>query len=411
MAQVCIFEDDKVGQLNPLVYATPAYELRCGIKTLREKIQDLYPKENFALHCRSYLADCLKTRTSLPVNQLAQENTLFINGRAFADFKLAKEIPVKGEPAIYMKGNTLIAARVDKKNIKKIKLGDTLSKKNFVGKEINAEVTVIDYFWDFLRLNADTISKDSIDTYLLGKTLSPVESSVFMVNKEHIFVGKDVTIKPGVVLDATNGPIFIDNNACILPNVTIMGPVYIGFKTVIKCGAKIYGGTTIGPVCKIGGEVENCIIQGYSNKAHDGFLGSSYLGSWVNLGAGTENSNLKNNYKTIKVNINGKNMNTGTLFVGVAIGDHTKTSIKTMFNSGTIIGFCCNLFDTNFHKKEVPSFAWGSPAEYEEYDIEKAIATAKAVMQRREVNFSAAHDRTFRKIFELTKEERKSAKL
>ncbi len=411
MAQICIFEDDKVEQLNPLVYATPVYELRCGIKTLREKIMDLYPKENFALHCRAELADILKERTSLPINELANETTLFINGRAYADFKLAKEIPVKGEQAVYMKGTTIVAARVDKKNIKKIKLAGGLSKKLFTGKEHTVDVTVINYYWDMLRINADTISKDSIDTYLLGKVLSPVDPGVFMVQKESIFIGKDVTIKPGVVLDASSGPIFIDNNVTIYPNVSISGPVYIGFKSVVKSGAKIYSGTTIGPVCKVGGEIEACIFQGYSNKAHDGFLGNSFVGCWVNLGAGTENSNLKNTYKTIKVNINGKDVNTGSVFVGTAIGDHTKTGIKTMLNSGSTVGFCCNIYDTGFHKKTVPSFAWGTPDDYTEHELEKAVATAKAVMQRREVPFTSAHEKLFKKIFELTKDERKTAKI
>ncbi|MBU0580329.1 MAG: hypothetical protein KKA19_04045, partial [Candidatus Margulisbacteria bacterium] len=187
MNQVCIFEDDKVDRLQPLTFSRPVYELRCGIKTLREKIMDLYPKASFVLHCRSYLEDVLKEKTSMPINTLQPETTLFINGRAFADFKLAKEIPLKGKEEIYVKGTTVIAARVDKKNIKKLKIPELFTKKYFKGKENNVNVSTISYFWDLLRVNADTISKDSIDTLLLGKSHSPLGENVSVVNKEHIF--------------------------------------------------------------------------------------------------------------------------------------------------------------------------------------------------------------------------------
>jgi UDP-N-acetylglucosamine diphosphorylase/glucosamine-1-phosphate N-acetyltransferase len=415
MIQICIFEDNKVEQLYPLTLSRPVYELRFGIKTLRKKLMDLYPKAEFSFHCRSYLKDTLSEKTSLPINSLKITNSkiqsiLFINGRAIGDAKLARELPLKGKSQFLTKGNTVIAALVNKSDLKKMKLPELFQKKHFPGKEVKVDVTTIDYYWDLIRLNADMITKDAHDTLLLGKHHTTPSSNVILLEKQNIFIGKNVTIKPGTILDASGGPIFIDNNVTIFPNVTIMGPVYLGFKTTVKAGTKIYGGTTIGPICKVAGELENTIMQGYSNKAHDGFLGSSFIGSWVNLGAGTENSNLKNNYSTVKVTINDKLINTASSFVGSAIGDHSKTGIKTMLNTGTVIGFSANIYGSGFQSKVIPSFCWGEPNAYTTYEMEKAINTARAVMQRRNVTFSPKQKKLFEKIFTLTKQNRKFSK-
>jgi UDP-N-acetylglucosamine diphosphorylase/glucosamine-1-phosphate N-acetyltransferase len=229
---------------------------------------------------------------------------------------------------------------------------------------------------------------------------------VNFVNPDLILVGSNVTIKPGVVIDATNGPVLIDNNAFIFPNAVIEGPVYIGKNSKIKSGATIYENVSIGNVCKVGGELEDTVILPFSNKQHTGFIGHSYLGSWVNLGAATNCSDLKNNYGRVKVMLNGRSVDTGLQFLGLIAGDHSKSAINTMFNTGTIIGFSSNIFGAGFPDKYIPSFSWGGSENISTYDLKKGIETAKIVMKRREIDFSTEDEKLFKYIFDLTVSER-----
>ena len=231
-------------------------------------------------------------------------------------------------------------------------------------------------------------------------------TGVNFVNKKNIFIGKDVDIKPGVVLDASTGPIYIEKNVTIFPNAVIQGPFYIGESSKIKSCATIYPNVSIGKVCKVGGEVEDTIIHPFSNKQHSGFLGHSYLGSWINLGADTNNSDLQNNYGSIKVQVNGRHIDSGKQFVGLMMGDHSKTAINTMFNTGTVVGFSSNVFGAGFPPKYIPSFGWGGSDSMKEYKLVKAIETAKAVFARRDKNFEKDDEEMFETIFNLTKEER-----
>ena len=211
-----------------------------------------------------------------------------------------------------------------------------------------------------------------------------------------------------MVLDATNGPILIDRDAVVMPHTAIEGPTYIGPGSKIKMGTKIYEGTSIGPVCKIGGEVDNSIVLGYSNKQHDGFLGHAYIGEWINLGAGTSNSDLKNNYSSVKVYLHGEEIDTGHIFIGLMMGDHSKTAINTTLNTGTVVGVSANLFGEGFPPKYVPSFAWGGAKGLTEYKLDKAIATARKVMARRDKELTTSYERMLRHIFDLTRTERVS---
>ncbi|MCZ6704104.1 MAG: transferase, partial [Ignavibacteria bacterium] len=206
--------------------------------------------------------------------------------------------------------------------------------------------------------------------------------------------------------DASNGPVYVDENAFIHPNAVIEGPVYIGETVTIKAGASIYENVSIGKLCKIGGEVEDSVLLPYSNKQHAGFIGHSYLGSWVNLGADSNCSDLKNNYGTIKVQLNGKVVDTGSQFLGVIMGDHSKTAINTMFNTGTIVGFSCNIFGIGFPDKYIPSFSWGGSENLSTYELDKSMATAKIVMKRRDEELLPANEKLFENIFKLTTEER-----
>jgi len=224
-------------------------------------------------------------------------------------------------------------------------------------------------------------------------------------------IGEGTKVKPGVVLDAENGPIYIGSNATIFSNAVIEGPAFVGDRSLIKIGAKIYENTSIGEVCKVGGEVEGSIIHSYSNKQHDGFLGHAYLGMWVNLGADTNNSDLKNNYGNVKMVIDGKAVDTGSMFMGLVMGDHSKSSINTMFNTGTVVGVSSNVYGSGFPPKAVPSFAWGGGGELTTYEIGKAIDVARRVMGRRKMELSPVEEAVLRHVFEQTKNERGAAGL
>ena len=228
-----------------------------------------------------------------------------------------------------------------------------------------------------------------------------------MLNQHNIFIGEGSVIKSGAVIDAEDGPVYIGKNVKVMPNAVIAGPCFIGDNSIIKIGAKIYENTSIGECCKVGGEVEGSIIHSFANKQHDGFLGHSYISQWCNLGAGTNTSDLKNNYSNVKVMLNGKEIDTGSMFVGLIMGDHSKSSINTMFNSGTICGVSSNIFGSGFPSKNIPSFSWGGSESLTEYKLEKAVEVAKEVLKRRNVEFTEVDEKLFNKIFEMTSSQRK----
>ena len=214
----------------------------------------------------------------------------------------------------------------------------------------------------------------------------------------------NVDCSKSILFNDDEGPIVIDENVEIMDGVMIKGPVHICSGSIIKMGAKIYGPTIIGPNCRIGGEVSNSIFLGYSNKAHDGFLGHSIIGEWCNIGAGTSNSNLKNNYDIVKIwdYESRRFQNSGKQFLGLYMGDHSKCAINTSFNTGSTVGVNCNIFGSGFPRNYIPSFSWGGPSGYKDYDIEKAIKTAKTVMKRRDINMSPEYEKMFRMVFNMT---------
>ena len=220
--------------------------------------------------------------------------------------------------------------------------------------------------------------------------------SCIMVNEDYIFISDSARISAGVILDASNGPIIIESNALIDIGALIKGPAYIGVNSIINPGAKL-DCVDIGPDCKIGGEVEHTTFHGYSNKQHDGYLGNSYVGEWVNLGANTNNSDLKNNYSNIKVNLGNKIIDVG-MFAGCLIGDYTKTGISTMINTGTYIGIGCNLFNSGFQDKYIPNFSWGKDGE--KTDFNKFIRTLEIVKKRRNKKIDSTELEFLKKIYE-----------
>jgi UDP-N-acetylglucosamine diphosphorylase/glucosamine-1-phosphate N-acetyltransferase len=409
--QICIFEDEQYLNFEPLIYSRPVFDLVCGITTLKEKIIRAFPKEKVVLKCRNYLEPFVKAdNNKCKVNLFDNDDYLLINGRIIAPSSLKNILKLKSnEEKVFLSKGIVVAVKVSAKTIKdlsldKVEVIDTELFKNLPSEEV--EINSVSYLWDLVYLNGKEIQND-FKFYTKGKSSAKKKfPGVNFVNKKNIFIGKDVEIKPGVVLDASTGPIFIEKNVTIFPNAVIQGPFYIGESSKIKSCATIYPNVSIGRICKVGGEVEDTIIHPYTNKQHSGFLGHSYLGSWINLGADTNNSDLQNNYGSITVQVNGKRINSGKQFVGLIMGDHSKTAINTMFNTGTVVGFSSNVFGAGFPPKYFPSFGWGGNESMQEYKLSKAIETAKAVFARRDKEFTNEDELLFETIFNLTKEDR-----
>jgi len=412
--RICIFEDQHYRRLLPLVYIRPEYELRCGILTLRQKIEKRYPKTPITLHSRTYLAGLLRDENpNTGVNKFNNDGYLFLNGRILAQPDTATMFPIDGSDMLYVDGDTLVAARLNRGagEILERKVPEALNANSFKGLPITeTKVKMLSYPWDLIGNNGSEILSDlALLAPVIGERIKgTLYEGAHLVNRDQIFIGEGTRIKPGVVLDAEGGPIFIGSNATVFPNAVIEGPAFIGDRTLIKAGAKIYEDTSIGEVCKVGGEVEASIIHSYSNKQHDGFLGHAYLGKWVNLGADTNNSDLKNNYGSVKIVIDGKQVDSGSMFMGLIMGDHSKSSINSMFNTGTVVGVSSNVFGSGFPPKFVPSFSWGGSDGMTSYDPERALEVAGRVMARRKIQLSAAERDVLMTVFNLTNDERMS---
>jgi len=414
---ICVFEDTAYRNLLPLVHLRVTSDLRCGITTLREKIERSYPAIPLSLHCREYLADLVREQNfGVPVNNVQGKSCLFVNGRVVADRSLPEAIPPDGPDVVYLNGETVVAARLSGGALESVRrnLPDTIGPEHFEGTtQTEVEVHLIDYPWDLVRRNGDEIVADF--ALLIAEEKERMRGLVYegahLVNRNNLFVGDGTQIKPGVVLDAESGPIYIGKNVTVFPNATIEGPAYVGNGCMIKIGAKIYENSSIGEKSKVGGEVEESIIHSHSNKQHDGFLGHSYLARWVNLGADTNTSDLKNNYANVRVLLNGESIDTGSPFVGLTMGDHSKSGINTMFNTGTVVGVSSNVFGSGYPPKAVPSFTWGGAEGMSTYRLDKSLEVAKRVMARRKVSLSSVEETVMRKVFDLTREERTSAGL
>ncbi len=409
-----IFEDEFQNNLNPLTYTRPIYDLRCGILTLKEKIEKRFTDYNIILHTRDYLVNFAKRNyADRAVNTIDNsiDKLLIVNGAVLVDDNFSNMLKKEDGDIVLTKGKQLVAAILSSKNINIVKnqLNSLFTLKTFSGiKSKEIDVNLISYPWNLVHKNGEQISKDFDLIVDRNKELitGKIYEGVHMLNEKNIFVGEGARIKPGAILDAEEGPIFIDKNATVFPNTVIQGPTSVGENALIKIGAKIYGDTTIGPVCKISGEIGESILHSYSNKQHNGFLGHSYLGCWVNIGAGTNNSDLKNNYGNVRVTINDIEIDTGEVMAGLIMGDHAKSGIDTMFNTGTVVGVSSNVFGTGFPPKYIPSFSWGGAEGFTTFKFNKAIDVAKKVMSRRNVTMTNDEIKILEKVFEYTKQER-----
>jgi len=410
MAVLCVFEDERYADLLPLVYPRPAYELRCGISSLLDKILRAYPGQKVVLLCRELLAETLRERTSLPVNAIpAGEDILFLNGRLLID----EPIPIEGQEEVGMSDGCLVYARLKAATAAAITNRHLLE--GTVGKalphtmrHVDHKATLLRYYWEIIDHNEAELARDFKALASPGDIRGTVHEGAYILGRDNVFIGEGATVKPCCVLDAEEGPIYIGEGVTVMPSTTIIGPAYVGPKSKIQMASRLHEGSNIGPVCKVGGEIENSIMHAYSNKQHDGFLGHAYICEWVNLAADTINSDLKNTYGTVRVQLPHKLVETGSLFVGLALGDHSKSAISSTFITGSVVGFCCNVLASGFPPKFVPSFSWLTAAGCQPYSPTMAVEVARRVVSRRKRELSDADVALFHKLFDQTQGERDS---
>jgi UDP-N-acetylglucosamine diphosphorylase/glucosamine-1-phosphate N-acetyltransferase len=393
---IYVFEDSGYENLLPLVYTMPVWDILCGIKTLFEKTALLYPGAEIRLLCRDYLAETVRETAGLPVNEIDMSagTALFVNGRAV----LNKAVPFAGREETAVSSGALVYARMDAMKLSP-DAGTALLKNSlpalFAGlKKKETKIPLINYFWDAVELTPSQIAEDFRTVKRRGPAKYP---GAYIIKHASAHIGKGAVIKPGVVIDAGAGPVYIGDGAVIEPNAVIEGPCSIARGCIVRSGAVVKS-SSIGAGCRVGGEVSQSVMQGYSNKQHGGYLGSSYVGRWCNIGAGANNSDLKNNYSSVKVIMNDRAVDTGRLHVGVLIADHSRCAIGTNFNCGSVVGLFSNVVGKP--PKYVKPFSWG---ESEVYDLEAAIATARVVMKRRGVELTPAGERLLRQVYAMTR--------
>lgn len=403
MDNICIFEDGIYENFLPLTYSRPIFELRCGFKNLREKIEFFFPEATLYVLMRDYLKS-LFSEGNLFLKEPITGDMLFINGRL-----IMKERPEIKEEGVYYFNNEIALIYIKEKTLNGISISgygdiEKLIKKGLKEFKIS-NVKLIRYPWDIINENSNEIKRE-FSIYCAKKSLNSIDIDI-KGDKKLVFIGKGVEAEKNIVFDVRNGPIYIGDNTEIRAFSRIAGPTYIGKNCLIKSGR--IQECSIGNVCKIGGEIEESIFHGYSNKQHYGFVGHSYLGEWVNLGAGTSNSDLKDTYGTIKYKISGKILDSGQQFFGCVIGDNAKSSIGTMIYTGKKIGFAAHIHGTI--SEDVPSFCmWAKSigSEPSELFFDSAITTYSRAAERRGVILTKEYEEMMKKIFELTKDERNS---
>ncbi|MDZ4844603.1 MAG: GlmU family protein [Chitinophagales bacterium] len=389
LPNLILFDDAIIrGNLLPFTFSRPVADTRIGILTIREKWE--HATENTAsVLTENYLSK------KYPLKKAA--TNLLVNASVLPDENLIKEIAALKVGESLVKEDVVIATVSKEVSLEKI----ASNKK----KEYRNAIVQIKHPWDIFSKNEIAITAD-FNAIIKGRKSQKIDSTNHVLGK-NIFIEKGAKVSCSV-LNATAGAIYIGKDAEVMEGSLIRGPFALCEHSTLKLGSKIYGATTIGPHCKVGGEVNNSVIFGYSNKAHDGFLGNSVIGEWCNIGADSNNSNLKNNYANVKlwhypkVNF----VDTGLQFCGLFMGDHSRCGINTMFNTGTVAGFSANIFGAGFPRNFIPSFSWGGAHGFSTYSLQKAMETAERVMQRRGLKLDATEKEIWKSIFEETEKYR-----
>ncbi len=406
---------DKRFHFYPLALSRPIWELRCGMTSLAEKLVAQVKATDVACFVPPYMADVYGASTPRPVDDpasLAGDDLFVVHGRVKAEgFNVQPTGP--SQIALDADGECLYA-RIARDDLAKLDTGsidELLESAKAQLPSSDADVPTWDYTWDLILENPEQIAKDFAAAGRSGVEGTIEEPGAIRGSRGDVYVAPGALVHPMVVIDAAKGPVYIDEGAEIHPFTRIEGPCYIGKKSILF-GAKCREGNSIGPVCRVGGEVEESIIHGHSNKYHDGFLGHAYVGEWVNLGALTTNSDLKNDYSTVEVTLeNGRPVDTGSTKVGSLIGDHTKTSIGTLFNTGANVGAMALINTTGMPlPKFIPSFSWLVKGAVTKGRGKKGVyKTAKVSMGRRKVEWTPALEAMWNKVFEMTAEQRNKA--
>jgi UDP-N-acetylglucosamine diphosphorylase / glucose-1-phosphate thymidylyltransferase / UDP-N-acetylgalactosamine diphosphorylase / glucosamine-1-phosphate N-acetyltransferase / galactosamine-1-phosphate N-acetyltransferase len=400
---------------HPLSLSRPIWELRCGMTSLADKLIAKTGAADVASFVPEYLAEVYRTQTARPVNDpatLAGDDLLLVNGRVkAAGLNVAPTGP--SEAAWTAEGECLYAriARADLARLETGSIDALLASAAKILPPAKAEVPAWSYTWDLILANPAQLAEDFAAAGRSGIEGTVEEPSAIRGHRRDVYIAPGAVIHPMVVIDAEHGPVYIDEGAVVHPFTRIEGPCYLG-KNAMLLGAKCREGNSIGPFCRVGGEIEESILQGYSNKYHDGFLGHAYVGEWVNLGAMTTNSDLKNDYSSVSVTLDGKNpINTGSTKVGSLIGDHTKTAIGTLLNTGAYVGAMGVLVGTGKPlPKFVPSFAWFLDGVVTKgFGKSRLYATAKVAMSRRGREWTPAEQAMWDTIFDMTAPSRDDA--
>ncbi len=398
---IYIFENDRALNLEPISLTRPVFEVRCGALTCIERLNFLLPDENIYLFVRPELEEVTKeTFPGLHVNPKTVDEGIWLLGNTLWNAEDIAAIK-NHQDTVFYNNNTLIGANLDQQAGQGwIKSGGPVESDLIsVNRNNELKANVIEYLWEAVALTNGQIEKDL--QFFPGYTIPKTDAE--LINSENINVHSSVQIGKGAVVDASQGPVIIANDTVVKPLSYLAGPLYIGEHCVLEPLTQIKGGCSIGPVCKLGGEINSVVIQGWSNKVHDGHLGDSYLGQWVNLGAGTINSNLKNNYSDIDVMVNGIMTKTSSKFVGCFMGDHVKTAIGTRLNTGTVIGIGSNIVTNGFPPKTIAPFSWCVGNKVKPVRWEAFLETAEIVKSRRGLEFSVADKKLLESIYRRKK--------
>ncbi|WP_298519392.1 GlmU family protein [uncultured Kordia sp.] len=386
-----LFDGTVRNALLPFTYTKPVADLRVGILTIREKWEAHLGGTTTTI-TEEYLSD------KYPMVEL--EENVMINASFLPNAELVALIQGLTEKQAIFSGDEIIAFHAtDEQDEVDFDTYDVIS--------YEEDCLRIEHTWDIFSKNAEAIQAD-FDLITKDRTSQPIPATVNVIAPENIFIEEGATLN-FCTLNASSGPIYVGENAEIMEGCVVRGALAMCENSVLKLSAKIYGATTLGPYCKVGGEVNNSVLMGYSNKGHDGFLGNSVLGEWCNIGADSNNSNLKNNYAPVRLwSYETENFaKTGLQFCGLMMGDHSKCGINTMFNTGTVVGVNANIFGSGFPRNFVPSYSWGGASGFTTYLTKKAFEVAKVVMARRKVEFTSQDEAILTHVFESTKKWRK----
>jgi UDP-N-acetylglucosamine diphosphorylase/glucosamine-1-phosphate N-acetyltransferase len=382
-----LFDDTRRESLLPLTFIRPVADIRVGILTIREKWEKFLGANTSTL-TEDYLSK------KYPLER--EENNILINGSVIPDRKLIKMILSLRPNQALVEEECVIAMHLTAEDIDNVQ--DAECEEIFY----NECFLCIRNPWDVFSLNEDALKAD-FELITAGRQSAVPDPSNTLLNKEKIFIEEGARIRCSI-LNAEKGPIYIGKEAEIMEGCLIRGPFAMNDHAVLKMGTRIYGPTTIGKYSKVGGEIDNSVIFSYSNKAHDGYLGHAVIGEWCNLGAGTNNSNLKNTYEKVKIWSYTEEtfVETGLQFCGLIMGDYSKTGIGTLFNTGTVVGVNTNIFGHGLQRNFIPSFSWGGTTGLKEYKIDQAIKVAQRMHQRRGLEFSDTEQDILQTVYNLS---------